>query len=337
MTVAEPIDADFFDPTPPGWISSAGCGSSPVAGGRRGLGPELTRLADILAGPLPDGLPALPRTLSRRLRENDDLARRVWSHPVFPALLVWATRYHPAAGDAWEEMAVYALARARHYQAGRLSVGEIRRGVVNTARWVGHRGRHGERLDSLDHIGHLSDLVAPPLVVSPDQRAEESAGAPRHGLDVCDYLAAVVGEDLPAPAGVLIEETWRIAREHYAWLIDLTGLQGNALVAAAQARNSVNRSRRLLNRLPRDWPPATRKAAALLFTGSPSAGQGLLAWWAASAPGDVPNGVRRRWGGLLAVIDPEVGNLSEEARRLHRERARHWAPGPDAQTTRIAV
>jgi hypothetical protein len=294
-------------------------------------------LGNILASPLPEGLPALPRTLALRLREDDALARQVWSHPVFAALVTWTTEYHPAAREAWEEMAVYALARARHYQAGHLSAGEIRRGMVDTARWVERRGRHGERLDFADHIAPLCELVAPPSAAPPQERSVEDAGTPPHGLGVVGYLAAVVGGDLPAPAGVLIEETWRIAREHYVWLIDLTGLKGRALVAAAQARNSVNRSRRLLNRLPREWPPATRKAAALLLTGSPSVGDGLLAWWATTAPVDVPHAVRLQWSGLVAVIDPEVGGLSEEARRRRRERARHWTPGPDVGTPRIAV
>jgi hypothetical protein len=332
MTVGSPTGEDPTSSSLTSPIASAKLG-----GRRRGLAAELDRLGDILASPLPGGLPALPRTLAGRLRDDDTLARQVWLHPVFSALVTWITEYHPAAREAWEEMAIYALARARHYQAGHLSAGEIRRGMVDTARWVGRRGRHGERLDFAHHIAPLGELVAPPLADGREERTAEDAGTPPHGLGVGGYLAAVVGQDLPAPAGELIDETWRIAREHYAWLIDLTGLQGKALVAAAQARNSVNRSRRLLNRLPREWPPATRKAAALLLTGAPSAGDGLLAWWATTAPVDVPRGVRLHWSGLLAVIDPEVGSLSEEARRLRRERARHWTPGHDVGTPQIAV
>ena len=337
MTAAGPTNASPIDTTRSRGIPSGESGPPALAVCGRAQAPELARLSDVLAEPLPERIPARPRILSRRLREDDDLARRVWSHPTFSALVDWATRYHPAASDAWEDMAVYALARARYYQAGRLSAAEIRTGMVNTARWVARRGRHGERLDSLGHPGPLSDVVAPPLVPAPDDRTDQNAGAARQHLDVGGYLAAVWGRDLPPLSAAVIDETWQIARDHYSWLIDVTGLRGKPLVAAAQARNDVNRSRRLLNRLPRDWPPATRKAAALLFTGSPSAGEGLLAWWATTAPGDIPPDIRSRWSGLLAVIDPEVGTLPEEARRRHREHARRWTPGPGRDTPCIAV
>jgi hypothetical protein len=167
--------------------------------------------------------------------------------------------------------------------------------------------------------------------------SEIEVNQPVHGLDPAPYLAASTGRDFPPATAAIIDDAWQIAQHHYVWLMETTGLEGKALVREAQARSTVNRSRRLVNRLPRDWPVATRKAVALIYTGSPALGDGLVIWWATTRPDDVPLNVRRRWAGLVAVVDPQVATLPETARRRHRDHARQWTAETQATPAAIAV
>lgn len=291
------------------------------ADGRRLEPPEvLGGLARILGGDPPAGLPAGPRTLSKRLREDDALAQRVWSHPMYVALVGWVQRHYPRCPDAWEEMAVYAVSRVGRVKAGQCSTADVRAGMLDTAWWVGYRGRQGERLDFPERTVEPEELVAEPLVVP----MSGSAG-PSDPVSPVVYLATVLGTDLPATARGLIDQAWEIAHQHYVMLAETTGLTGEALLAGAQSNVNVNPARRLSGQLPRDWPTATRKSVVHLVAGSPSEA-GLLAWWATTPPGEVPSTVRRRWCGLVAVIDPRVGGLAEVDRRRLRDQARRWAP-----------
>jgi hypothetical protein len=218
-------------------------------------------------------------------------------------------------------MAVYALARVGHFRDGRLSVGEIRAGMLDSARWVERRGRHGERLDSQEWLWPRGDFDADQLESPSDHGNEGHAAQPRR-LNLREYLVVALGRELSEATSTVVDEAWLIARDHFVWLIEVSGLDGPALVAAAQARSGVNRSRRLVNRLPLGWPPATRKAVGLLFTGSPALGDGVVVWWATTPPERVPANLRCSWSGLLAVVDPGVGVMSEVARRQRREHAR---------------
>lgn len=304
--------------------------------GHRNTARPVDALAEILSRPLPAGMPVRPRDLAGRLRRDDRLARRVWSDPTFVALIDWAASNHPRAREAWDEMAVYALSRGRAYQAGWVTSDEVLTGMLNTARWVSQRGRQGERLDRRNQFVLLEDFdTAEPEMA--DSTFDDALAGRHHTLDPPTYLSTALHRVLPDTTSTVISETWRIARDHYEWLIKVSGLTGKALVAEAQARASVNLSRRLANRLPLDWPTATRKAAALIFTGSPSYGEGLLVWWATTPPQSVPGEVRVRWSGLLAVVNPEVGSLTETARRRARDRARGWTPTIQAAPQSIAL
>ena len=124
-----------------------------------------------------------------------------------------------------------------------------------------------------------------------------------------------------------LERAWRIAHDHYLWLANLTGLRGEALLAAGQAKGDVNPQRRLGRRLPPEWPVATRKAVVHLLAGTPRR-PGLLAWWASTPVEEVPVAVRSRWQGLVIVIDPAVAGMTDSDRRLVREQAQRWQPAP---------
>jgi hypothetical protein len=280
-------------------------------------------LARILGGSPPPKLPAGARALSRQLRSDDALARRVWSHPMYAELIVWARRHYPALSDAWDEMAVYALSRAGACRAGRCSPMAVRAGMVDTAWWVAWRGRHGERLDDLVRTVDPDDLLDLPVV--PDDDDLGGADALPGPLA---YLATVLGNDLPDPARELIEEAWGVAQDHYGMLARITGLRGAALIAAGQSRDGVNRPRRLSGQLPRVWPGAVRKAMVHLLAGS-SRDPGLLLLWATVDPDSVPPLLRRQWRGLVVVLDPRVGRLPEADRRRFRDQARQ-APPPTA-------
>ena len=293
---------------------------------RFGWGPEspdgLDDLARILRGSRPPKLPIGARALSRQLREDDALARRVWSHPMYVELIGWARRQCPDLSDAWDEMAVYALSRAGACRARRCSPSDVRAGMVDTAWWVEWRGRHGERLDDFVRMVDPSDLLEVPVVS--DAADPPLPDPPQSPLA---YLAAVLEADLPHSVGELIEEGWGVAQRHYVMLAQVTGLHGAALIAAGQSHEGVNRARRLSGQLPRAWPSAVRKATANLFAGSATE-PGLLLLWATVDPGHAPPQLRRRWQGLVAVIDPKVGRLSESDRRRHRDQARQWSSPP---------
>ena len=273
----------------------------------RGEAAVLAELCAILGQPVPAGLPAEARLLPQRLRDDDRLARTVWSSAIYAALVAWAARYHAGERDAWEEMAVYAAGAGVGLPARPAGRHRHSRGMIETARWVEYRGRYGERFDDADDTCLRVTLAAQGLVSAecqPTDRPGLSAGNP---VDPAGYLAGALRRDLTGGTQVVIGHTWRTAQEHYLELFETTGLEGEKLIAAAQARSGVTRVRRLVNRLPRDWPSATRRAAGLLFTGSPAAGAGLLVWWATTPADEVPGEVRRRWSGLLAVVDPDVG------------------------------
>ncbi len=280
----------------------------------------LADLTRILRCNPPPKLPVGLRTLSRQLREDDALARRVWSHSMYIDLVGWVRQHYPQCPDAWEEMAIYGLARARECESGRCTPAQVRAGMVDTARWVAHRGRHGERQDESVSASDTEQLfdrapvadVAHPVVAG-------------HWVDPVDYLVVALDAGLPATARDLIDQAWDIAQEHFVMLARVTGLQGEALLAEGQSRDGVNRARRLSGQLPRDWPPAVRKAVVHLFAGTPR-NPGLLLLWATTDPGEVPVPIRRRWRGLVAVIDPLVGRLPDTDRRRLRDQARRWAP-----------
>lgn len=289
--------------------------------GWRPESPEvLADLAGILGGSPPPKLPAGARALARQLREDDALARRVWSHPMYGELISWVRRHYPELSDAWDEMAVYALSRAGACRAGRCSPTYVRAGMVDTAWWVDWRGRHGERLDALVCMVDADDLLD--VEVVPDAAGPALPDVPPGPLA---YLTTVLGSDLPDPARELIEEAWGIAQDHYVVLARVTGLHGAALIAAGQSRGGVNRARRLSGHLPRVWPVAVRKAMVHLLAGS-SRDPGLLLLWATVDPDSVPPPIRRRWRGLVAVLDPRVGSLAESDRRRLRDEARQWSP-----------
>lgn len=280
----------------------------------------LADLASILRRNPPTKLPAGPRSLSNQLREDDGLARRVWAHPMYVDLIVWVRRHYPDHPDAWDEMAVYALSRASALKAGQCSPTQVRAGMVNTARWNERRGRQGERMDELDRAGNPDDLIDEPLV--PDAAKPCASDSPAGPLE---YLTTVLGANPPDTARELLEDAWDVAKHHYVTLARITGMHGEALIAAAQSRNDVNRARRLSRQLPRDWPAAIRKAMVHLFAGTPR-DPGLLLLWATTDPKDVPAVLHRRWRGLVAVLDPQVGRLPEPDRRRLRDQARRWTP-----------
>jgi hypothetical protein len=283
-------------------------------------------LARILHGCPPPKLPAGARALSKQLREDDALARRIWSHPMYGELITWVRHQYPDYSDAWDEMATYAISRAGACRTGRCSPTYVRAGMVDTAWWVDWRGRHGERLDDLVRTVDPDDLLNVPVV--PDAAQPRVPDAPPGPLA---YLVRVLGTDLPDSARELIEEAWGVAQDHYVMLAGVTGLHGAALIAAGQSRDEVNRARRLSGQLPRAWPPAVRKAMVHLFAGT-SRDPGLLLLWATAEPDKVPPLLRQRWRGLVAVLDPRVGGLSESDRRRLRDQARNWS-----QATEIAV
>ena len=300
------------------------------SGGRLEAPEVLEDLASILRRRPPARLPAGPRTLLRQLREDDDLARRVWSHPMFVDLVRWVKRHYPQYPDAWEEMAIYALSRADACRTGRCSAVQVRAGMADTGWWVDWRGRHSERNDGLLRTVDPEVLIdEPPSATIPVE--ERGSGQ----MGPVAYLASVLGGDLPEKARELIERASDVAQEHYVMLALVTGLHGEALLAQGQALNTVNRARRLTGQLPSDWPSTVRKAVVHLLAGTPK-DPGLLLAWATVEPNEVPSEVRRRWRGLVAVVDPHVGRLPEPDRRRHRDQARRWTPSTPAQDA-IAV
>ena len=297
-------------------------------GGGSALGFDvgLAELAEILCGELPEGLPAGPRRLAVRLREDDELARHVWVHPMYVALVSWAHDRFPRNHEAWEDMATYALSRARLYQESMITVSAVRAGMWGTAAWVRWRGRELERLDRPEPSIESVDLAAETRFPS------LSEPAPPKPPNPVDYLADALGGDLPAVARDALEKAWRIAHDHYIWLATLTGLRGEALLAAGQANGEVNPKRRLGRRLPSEWPVATRKAVVHLLAGTPRR-PGLLAWWASTPVEEVPVAMRSRWQGLVIVIDPAVARMTDSDRRLVREQAQRWHSAPQIPAT----
>lgn len=299
-----------------------------VSGGRLEAPEVLEDLASILRRRPPARLPAGPRTLLRQMREDDDLARRVWSHPMFAELVRWVKRHYPQYPDAWEEMAIYALSRADACRAGRCSPVQVRAGMADTGWWVDWRGRHSERRDGLLRDVDPEDLIDEPSATIPGEQGSGLIGP-------VAYLETVLGGDLPERARELIERGSDVAQQHYVTLAQVTGLQGEALLAQGQALNTVNRARRLTGQLPADWPSTVRKAVVHLLAGTPR-DPGLLLMWATVDPDEVPSDVRRQWRGMVAVIDPRVGRLQEPDRRRHRDQARRWTPSTHVQDA-IAV
>lgn len=281
----------------------------------------LAELAEILSGELPEGLPDGPRRLAVRLREDDELAGRVWTHPMYVGLVSWARDRFPRDHEAWEDMATYALSRARLCQESVITASAVRAGMWGTAAWVRWRGRELERLDRSEPSIESVDLVAETTFPS------LSEPTPPKPPNPVDYLADALGADLPSVTRDALEKAWRIAHDHYIWLANLTGLTGEALLAAGQANGEVNPKRRLGRRLPPEWPVATRKAVVHLLAGTPRR-PGLLAWWASTPVEEVPVAVRSRWQGLVIVIDPAVARLTDSDRRLVREQAQRWQPAP---------
>lgn len=295
------------------------------------LAAGLADLAEILSMEPPRGLPQGARGLASRLREDDAFARRVWAHPMYVALVTWVREHHPDDGAAWEDMALYALSRVGLCHESVLTAANVRAGMLGTAAWVHYRGRELERLDRPEPSIESIDVIDEPLVEATGD--VESARPP----SPVEYLADVVGCDVAGPAGDLLEEAWRIAHDHYVWLADLTGLSGEALLAAGQSRVEVNRHRRLARRLPVEWPAATRKAVVHLLAGAPSH-CGLLLCWATTPAPEVPASVRSRWRGLMTAVDPTIGRLADRERRVLREQAQRWRPAVEADCRRsIAV
>lgn len=290
-----------------------------------GAAPELdvglTELTEILSGELPQGLPDGARRLAVRLREDDEFARRVWAHPMYLALVSWARDRFPRDHEAWEDVATYALSRARMCQESVITPSAVRAGMWGTATWVRWRGRELERLDRPEPSIESVDLVAETTFPS---LAEPVPPKPPNPVA---YLAEALGGDLPVVARDALEKAWRIAHDHYLWLAKLTGLTGEALLAAGQANGEVSPQRRLGRRLPPEWPVATRKAVVHLLAGTPRR-PGLLAWWASTPVEEVPLTVRSRWQGLVIVIDPAVAVMTDSDRRLVREQAQRWQPAP---------
>jgi hypothetical protein len=283
----------------------------------------LAELAEILSMEIPEGLPEGPRRLAACLREDDVLARRVWSHPMYVELVAWLSKRYPQAGVAWDDMAVYALGRVASCRASVLTASTVRAGMLGTAAWVRYRGREQERLDRGEPSIESVDLVADSLVT------ERFAPEPTRLPSPVEYLRVALAGSLPVRAQDVVDEGWRIAHDHYVWLAGLTGLCGESLLEAGQSAPAVNRHRRLVRRLPESWPAVTRKAVVQLLAGTPRQ-SGLLLWWASAPAVEVPMPVRSRWRGLVAVIDPSVGGLSERQRRLVRERAQRWHPAVEA-------
>lgn len=281
----------------------------------------LAELAEILSGELPEGLPEGARRLAVRLREDDEFARRVWAHPMYISLVAWARDRFPRDHEAWEDMATYALSRATLCQDSVITASAVRSGMWGTASWVRWRGRELERLDRPEPSIESVDLVAETTFPS------LSEPAPPKPPNPVDYLADALGGDLPVVARDALEKGWRIAHDHYLWLANLTGLRGEALLAAGQAKGDVNPQRRLGRRLPPEWPVATRKAVVHLLAGTPRH-PGLLVWWASTPVEEVPVSVRSRWQGLVIVIDPAVARMTDSDRRLVREQAQRWQPAP---------
>jgi hypothetical protein len=294
-----------------------GLGSGPAPEFDAGL----AELAEILSGELPEGLPDGPRRLAVRLREDDEFARQVWAHPMYVALVSWIRDRFPRDHEAWEDMATYALSRARLCQESVITASAVRAGMWGTAAWVRWRGRELERLDRAEPSIESVDLVAETTFPSLSEPASPKPPNP------VDYLSDALGGDLPAVARDALERAWRIAHDHYIWLASLTGLRGEALLAAGQANGEVNPKRRLGRRLPPEWPAATRKAVVHLLAGTPRR-RGLLAWWASTPVEEVPVAVRSRWQGLVIVIDPAIARMTDSDRRLVREQAQRWQPAP---------
>jgi hypothetical protein len=288
------------------------------------LGVGLAELAEILAMEPPAGLPEGSRRLAVGLREDDEFARRVWTHPMYVALVTWVRERYPDDRAAWEDMAVYALGRAKLCRASRLTAANVRAGMLGTAAWVKFRGRAKERLDRPEPSIESIDVVAEPMFSAVGDAEPSRPESP------VEYLAEALRGELPGLASDVLDEAWKIAHDHYLWLADLTGLRGEALLAAGQSNVEVNRHRRLARRLPGSWPTATRKAVVHLLAGTPGR-WGLLAWWATTSADEVPASVRSRWRGLAAVIDPTVGGMAHADRRLLREQAQRWqcAAAPD--------
>jgi hypothetical protein len=250
---------------------------------------------------------------------------------MYLALVSWARDHYPGVHQAWEDMAVYALSRATLVRTSAVSAESVRAGMLGTAAWVRYRGRESERLDRPEPSIEAIDLVAEPLVASSTEPEKAKPTSP------VDYLTDALGGDVPTSARDVLDRAWEIASEHYVWLADITGLRGQALLAAGQAQGEVNRHRRLSRRLPVTWPTPTRKAVVHLLAGTPR-NPGLLAWWATTPSGGVPVTVRSGWRGLVAVIDPAIGAMPDGERRLVREQAqRCQPPAPSACDPGIAV
>jgi hypothetical protein len=238
---------------------------------------------------------------------------------MYAALVTWVRDHYPDDRAAWEDMAVYALSRAELCRASLLTAANVRAGMLGTAAWVNYRGRELERLDRPEPSIESIDVVAEPILPAVGEAEASKPPSP------VEYLAEALRGDLPGVAGEVLDEAWKIAHDHYVWLADLTGLAGEALLAAGQSRVEVNRHRRLVRRLPTSWPTATRKAVVHLLAGAPRH-SGLLAWWATTPVSEVPASVRSRWSGLVTVIDPTVGRLTDADRRILREQAQRWQP-----------
>jgi hypothetical protein len=238
---------------------------------------------------------------------------------MYGALVSWARDHYPRDHQAWEDMAVYALSRAALFRGSVMSAEGVRAGMLGTAAWVRYRGRELERLDRPEPSIESIDLVAEPLLPSATESEQPKPASP------VDYLTVALGGDIPGLALDVLDRAWKVAHEHYVWLADLTGLRGEALLAAGQAHGEVNRYRRLSRRLPETWPPATRKAVVHLLAGTPR-NSGLLVWWATTPAAEVPGSVRSRWRGLVSVVDPAVGGMPDGDRRLRREQAQRWQP-----------
>jgi hypothetical protein len=250
---------------------------------------------------------------------------------MYGELVSWARDHYPRDHQAWEDMAVYALSRVTLFRGSVMSAESVRVGMLGTAAWVRYRGRQLERLDRPEPSIESIDLVAEPVLST-----ETEAERPKPATPI-DYLIDTLGGEVPGLARDVLDRSWEIAQEHYMWLADQTGLRGEALLVAGQAHGEVNRYRRLSRRLPASWPTATRKAVVQLLAGTPRH-SGLLVWWATTPSQGVPVAVRSRWRGLVAVIDPSVGGMPDQDRRLLREQAQRWQPpAPSACDPGIAV
>lgn len=281
----------------------------------------LAELEGILSWDLPEGLPPGPRQLAVQLRDDDEFARRVWSHPVYIALVTWARNHYPDGHQAWEDMAVYALSRATLVQTAEMSARAVRSGMFGTASWIKFRGRELERLDRSEPSIESLDLIDERPVPADSVYCQVKPPNP------IEYLSEALGSDLPVAAGDALDEAWDLAQEHYVWLAKLTGLTGQALLSAGQGHEQVSPRRRLGRRLPPNWPPTARRAVVHLLAGTPK-NAGLLAWWAETPAADVPLAVCSRWRGLVTAVDDAICRAHGRM-QLEQHRARPLVTADD--------